>query len=261
MTSGPHHEHPVGGTDSAGQPWAGRSFGETPFADDDGSAPPEYLRAIGAFRAGRAAQADVVDALRGVRLLIPLVASLGESGTNERGVTVDKSADLAIVTVAGPDGRSVLPVFSSVAAMQAWNPKARPVPADAVRVALAAADESTDLVVVDPTSDTEFVVRRPALWAVAQSKDWRSPLDDEAVSAEFASSAQGEADVAGVSLRAGDPAAQLHGPELVVELALRPGLDEAALSTLLSRLQDRWSRSEVIATRVDSLALRVVAAT
>src|SRR5690606_61613 len=138
--------HELHRTDSAGQPWAGRSFGETPFAQDDGSAPAAFVQAIAAFHAGRAGVADVVEAIRDIRLLIPLVASLGESGENQHGVTVDKSADLAIVTVAGPDGRTVMPVFSSVATMQAWNPAARPVPADAVRVALAAADEATDLV-------------------------------------------------------------------------------------------------------------------
>lgn len=260
MTAGPSHSHHIGGTDSAGQPWAGRSFSETPFADDDGSAPAEFIAAISSFRRGEASSAQVVDAIRGCRLLIPLVASLGEAGTNEHGVTVDKSADLAIVTVAGPDGRNVLPVFSSVAAMQAWNPSARPVPADAVRVALAAADESTELVVVDPTSETEFVIRRPALWAVAQSLPWLAPFDSTAIIGEFEASVASEADVAAVTLRAGDPAARLQGPELLVELALRPGLDERALQELLSRLQERWSRSEGIALGVDSLAVRVVPA-
>ena len=39
---------------------------------------------------------------------------------------------------------------------------------DAVRAALAASSEDTDLIVLDPTSDTEFVIRRPAVWAVAR---------------------------------------------------------------------------------------------
>lgn len=260
MTPDLGHSHAGGGADSAGQPWEGRSFGTTPFADDDGSAPASFVRAITDFRSGRAEQATVVDALRECRLLIPLVASLGEAGTNAKGVTVDKSADLAIVTVAGPDGRNVLPVFSSVAAMQAWNSSARPVPADAVRVALAAADESTDLVVVDATAETEFVIRRPALWAIARSLPWVSPLDDGAVASEFAASVDSEPDVAQLTLLAGDPSAQLRGPEVIVELALRPGLDQPALQSLLARVQERWSRSEVIATGVDSLAVRVVPA-
>jgi hypothetical protein len=257
-----HHSSAAasGGADSAGQPWAGRSFGETAYAGDDGTAPPELLDAIGRFREQRGHEVAVVDALRGARLLIPLVAKLGEAGQNDRGVTVDKSAELSIVTVAGPDGRNVLPVFSSVDAMTRWNPSARPVPADGVRVALAAADEGTDLVVLDATSATEFVVRRPALWALAQSLPWTPSHSDPEVALEFESSASDEGDVVAVTLAAGDPDATLKGPELVVQLALRPGLDQVALTELLERLQSRWSTSELIAARVDSLAVKLVAA-
>jgi hypothetical protein len=247
-------------TDSAGQPWAGRSFGETAFADDDGSAPPALLEALQRFQQGAGDEATVVDALRGARLLIPLVAKLGESGVNDHGVTVDKSAELSIVTVAGPDGRNVLPVFSSVQAMQHWNPLARPVPADGVRVALAAADEGTDLVVLDPTSPTEFVIRRPALWSIAQSLRWIPSHADPEVANAFVASAKTEPAVVAITLTAGDPDATLQGPELVVQLALQPGLDQEALTELLERVQSRWASSELIAARVDSLAVKLVAA-
>ena len=144
--------------DSAGQPWAGRHFEPNTSADDDGSADVGLLTAIRSFRSGSAGEADVVRSLRGARLLVPLVAHLGEAGENEHGQLVDKTQELAIVTVRGPDGRTVLPAFTSVEAMRAWNPLARPVPAQAVRVAVAAASEQTDLVVLDPRSDTEFAV-------------------------------------------------------------------------------------------------------
>jgi hypothetical protein len=247
-------------TDSAGQPWAGRSFEPTAFADDDGSAPAGLIKALAAFRSGAVSQLAVVDEFRVSRLLIPLVANLGESALNERGVVVDKSADLSIVTVAGPDGRNVLPVFSSVAAMQHWNPQARPVPSDAVRVALAAADEGTDLVVLDPTSSTEFLIRRPALWAIAQSKPWTPSFGHTGVEQQFRDSIEPERAVSGVSLSAGDPDARLRGPELVVTLSLVAGLDQTELDALLARLQQRWSHSEVIADLVDSLAVKLTPA-
>jgi len=253
-------DHDGRATDSAGQPWAGRSFGETAFADDDGTAPAALSAALQQFRAGSADETVVIDAVRTSRLLIPLMAKLGESGVNDHGVTVDKSAELSIVTVAGPDGRNVLPVFSSVDAMGRWNAQARPVPADGVRVALAAADEGTDLVVLDPTSDSEFVIRRPALWAVAQSLPWTPSHADAQVDAEIQTSATGEPDVVRVVLAAGDPDATLKGPELVIQLALRPGLDQAALTALLERLQSRWAASELIATRVDSLTVKLITA-
>jgi hypothetical protein len=249
----------AGPADSAGQPWAGRHFDENTFGDDDGAAPPELLSALATFRAGDAGPEAVVDAVRTARLLIPLVAQLGESGTNELGHTVDKSQELAIVTVAGPDGRTVLPVFSSVTAMRAWNPLARPVPADGSRVALAAASEDTELVVLDPTSETEFVIRRPALWAIAQGQPWLPSHRDPEVFMAFTRSIGSELGVHDVVLLAGDPGARLAGEELVVRLELARGLTREELDAVLGRLAQRWAADDVIATRVDSLRVQLVA--
>jgi len=247
----------MAGSDSAGTPWEGRHFEDNLHGDDDGSAPERLIEALRRFRSRELGQADVVDALRDSRLLIPLVARLGELGHGEHGLAVDKSAELSIVTVSGPDGRNVMPAFSSVEAMRGWNPKARPVPADAVRVALAAASEDTDLVVLDPTAPTEFVVRRPALWALAQSKPWSPSYLDEEVLAAFMASAAPERDIATVALDSGDVDARLSGPELIVRLGITPGLDRAELDGLLARMQERWSISELIGARVDSMGVRV----
>lgn len=247
-------------SDSAGVPWKGRRLEHGSGSDDDGSAPEELLEAIRRFRVGELGESDVVEVLRDARLLIPLVAVAGEVGTNDQGTTVDKSQELSIVTVEGPDGRSVLPAFTSVDAMALWNARARPVPATASRVALAAASENTDLVVIDPTSPTEFVVRRPALWALAQSRSWRpSYLDTEVLSA-FMDAAELESAVAAVQLAPGDPGARLAGPELIVQLSLVPGLDQHELEAVVQRLQSRWAADEVIAARVDSLVLQLVSA-
>lgn len=242
-------------TDSAGQPWAGRHFEPNPSPDDDGSASPELLAAIAGFRDGATGEAAVVAAFRASRLLIPLLAELSEAGVNAHGKKVDKSQELSIVTVKGPDGRTVLPVFSSVASMAAWNTKARPVPAAGPRVALAAAGEGTDLVVLDPTSPTEFALRRPALWAIAQERDWTPSYLDPEVAAEFAMSVIDEPAVTSLVLTAGDPDARLHGPELRIELSLIAGLDATQLADVISRLSDRWATSELIAECVDSLEI------
>ncbi|MFM9919754.1 SseB family protein [Lacisediminihabitans sp. H27-G8] len=238
-------------------PWEGRRFEHGASSDDDGSAPAALSLALAQFAAGEIGSAGVVDAVRGSRLLIPLVAQLGESAIGDHEHPVDKSAELSIVTVAGPDGRNVMPVFSSVEAMRRWKPLARPVPADAVRVALAAASEGTELVVLDPTSPTEFVIRRPALWAIAQSQPWSPSHLDAGVLDEFRLSIEREPAVASLSLEPGDPDARLAGPELVVNLALVPGLDRVELDAVLARLQARWSASEAIAAGVDSLAVRL----
>lgn len=249
-----------GGTDSAGTPWAGRHFEGNTWDDDDGLVPERLFEALRRFRSSELGESEVIKALRGSRLLIPLIAELGESGHNEHGHLIDKSQELSIVTVSGPDGRTVLPAFTSVDSMRAWNPTARPVPADAARIAIAAASENTDLVVIDPTSPTEFVVRRPALWAIAQDLPWTPSYLDEAVLDAFADAARTESAVVSVGLAAGDPGSTLAGPELVVLLTIANGLDRAALAGVTARLQALWSQSEVIATRVDSLRVQLVAA-
>ena len=216
------------------------------------------MEAIRRFRAGEVGEREVVDAVRESRLLVPLIARLGETGTNDHGHLVDKSQELAIVTVQGPDGRTVLPAFTSVSSMLVWNPDARPVPVAGTRVALAAAAESTDLVVLDATSDSEFVIRRPALWAIAQTRRWiPSYLDDEVLSA-FMDSAEPEPAVRAVQLAPGDPRARLAGPELVVHLSLEPGLDRRSLHAVLERMRERWTSSSVIAERVDSMRVQLV---
>lgn len=251
-------------SDSAGVPWAGRSFQPNTHAADDGSAPEALVAALDAFRAGEAGQAPVVAEFARSRLLIPLLAELGDGdgGTEvgAHGLAIDKSQELSIVTVQGPDGRKVLPVFASVEAMSRWNPLARPVPADGVRVALAAADDGTDLIVLDPASPTEFVLRRPAVWSVAQSHEWEPPFDSPAVGEAFRRSIDRELAVLGVTLLPGDPTARLTGPELVVRLELVGGLTREELDAITARLARRWAADDVIATSVDSLTVKLVGA-
>lgn len=247
----------MSGADSAGVPWAGRRFEPNTSADDDGSAPEELVTAIRGLRSGTASAVDVVEAVRRSRLLIPLVAELGDSGVSPHGHLVDKSQELSIVRVAGPDGRVVQPAFSSVQSMAAWNPAARPVPAAGPRVALAAADEGTDVVVLDPTSESEFAIRRPALWALAQDEPWSPPTDDPAVARAVEASVAAEPAVESVTLESGDPQYRLEGPEVVITLVLHPGLSREDLDALLARLSSRWERDETIARSIDSMAVRL----
>jgi hypothetical protein len=248
------HDHRQAPADSAGFPWAGRTFDshDDAFADDDGLADPAVLAAIAGLEDG-GSQAEVVVALGSARLLIPLVAEAGEVGETPDGRLVDKTQELSIVTVAGPDGRTVMPAFTSVAAMQAWDATARPIPVGARRVAMAAASEDTQLVVLDPTSASEFVLRRPAVWAIGQDLPWTPCFEDPAVGQAFADSVVGEPAVARVELAPGDPLGRFAGPELTVGLALHPGLDREQVGELVGRLQQRWTADVVIAERVDSM--------
>lgn len=246
--------------DSAGVPWEGRSFQANPHSGDDGSADPALHAALVAFHAGEGDAASVVDAYRTARLLIPLVAEKGDEGVGPTGLTVDKTQELSIVTVAAPDGRRVLPVFSSVDTMRRWDAAARPVPADGVRTALSAAADDTELIVIDPGSDTEFVIRRPAVWAIGQNRPWEAPHVSPDVFAGLQESIGAELGVIDLSVAPGDPRSRLRGPELVVRLHLVDGLDQAALDAILQRLASRWAADDRVAVLVDSLTVKLLRA-
>ncbi len=248
--------------DSAGVPWEGRGFDPNPFAGDDGSANPDLIRALAEYREDPRDPRPVFRAFAASRLLIPLLADLGESGEGAHGQTVDKSADLSIVTVQTPDGQTGLPVFSSVATMSKWNKLARPVPSEAPKVALAAASEGNTRMVLDPGSETEFVFRRPAIKAMAMQQEWTPSFLSEEVGRAFAAPIdEAESEVLAIYLESGDPTARLRGAELQITLKLEPGLTEADVQALVSRLAGAWADSEVIAESVDSMELRLVAAT
>lgn len=243
--------------DSAGIPFEGRVFHENPAANDDGSADTRLVEAVLRFRSRELGMSEVVAALGSARLLVPLVTERGDEGIGPHGQLVDKTQELALVTVAGPDGRTVLPVFSSVATMRTWNPIARPIPVAAPQAALAAAADELGAIVLDPGSPTEFALRRTAFQALATGARFVPCFGDEKVLDAFLTATAGESAVRAVQLAPGDPDARLAGPELVVQLALENGLDRADLDALLVRLGDAWAASEMIASRVDSIAVRL----
>ena len=246
-------------SDSAGVPWEGRGLEENRFAGDDGSAPKEFVSAISGFRSCDLGQADVVDALRVSRLLVPLLAKLGESEIGANGLKVDKSAELSIVTVKAPDDQDALVVFSSVAAMQRWNPSARPVPTDAIRVCLAAASQLSTRVVIDPGSETEFVIRRPAIARMAQSLAWQPAELNTSVREVIERSVISESQVVDFELRPADPEAKLAGAELEVALKLVNGVSPADVRQLLERVSKNLAESEVFALAVDSVSMKLLA--
>lgn len=248
-------------SDSAGQAWSGRHFDahDTAYAGDEGAIDPALEAALTAFADGTGTARDVVEAVRAARLLVPLLARAGDIGTAPDGHQVDKTQELSIVTVAAPDGRGVLPVFTSSRALMAWNASARPVPASGPRVALAAASESTELLVLDPGSPTEFALRRPAVWALAKGIPFTPSYESPAVARAFQGSVAAEPAVHAVALEPGDPGARFAGPELVVRISLAPGLRQEQLDALLQRLTARWAADEDIVAGVDSMRVALAA--
>ncbi|NKY12112.1 SseB family protein, partial [Cellulomonas hominis] len=163
------------------------------FAGDDGRADPGVAAALAGYGDGTGTLAGVVAALAGTRVLVPVLAELDSAETVVVGGhahTVEKEASAGIVALQAPDGRTALPVFSSVAAMSAWRSDARPVPTDVVRAALSAVQEGWELLVLDPGGPVTVLVPRPAVWALAQQQAWRPAVADggsgPAVDAEVA---------------------------------------------------------------------------
>lgn len=241
--------------DSAGVPWEGREFRPNPLAEDDGSEDPRVAAAFLDFRGGRAGPEAVVAAIGATRVLVPLVAEAGALGTTADGRTVDKTQELSIPTVRAPDGRSAMLAFTSVAALTRWDAAARPVPVDATRLALAAGAEDA-VVVIDPADrERGFVLRRPALRAVAVGEPWTPPWRDRAVVATVAASIEDETQVLEAALAPGDPTCTLAGPDLLIVLRLAPGLDRERLDALIERLRARWDAAAFDA--VDAVGVRI----
>lgn len=261
-----------GAADSAGQPWAGRSLAGDDgkihnFEDDDGSADSGYLAAVGALLDGNGDEAAVVASLATARIFIPIIAQL--AGTESMGgLEADKQADMALVTLKAADGRTAMPAFTSAKALADWHPEARPVAVYAARAALSAVAEGAELLVLDPGSDLTWVVRRPAVWALAQQREWIPSYADEALAAEITATAAGFPAVRNVVLLPGSGVPAVTGtgasmpgggagPELQVVLYLEDGLDAAAVQDLLAGLQQAWSRNVLFAERVDSIEIKL----
>lgn len=255
--------------DTAGQPWRGRDLGhghDHLFTGDDGGADDELTRALADRRAGTGDEARVISALAGSRVFVPVLAEVSHSTLTDDGLVADKEADMALVTLSSRGGRRTQPVFASDTAVTAWHPRARPVAADARRVALAAVKDGAELLVLDPGSEAPFVVRRPALWAIAQGRSWTPSYRDRRVARAVLDAALGLPGVAGASVRPGrgidtatDDGAAVpgggEGPELTVVLQLLPGMDRAELGVVVEAFQEALASQPVIADEVDSLEI------
>ena len=220
----------------------------------------DLMNSIARFRSGGCGSESVLEAIGKARLLIPLIANLGESGDGAHGHQVDKSADLSIVTVLTPDNQRALPVFSSVAAMNHWNPQARPVPNDGRKVALAAASEGNTRLVLDPMGDSEFVVRRPGIAAIAQDLPWVTPANNPEVVEIINSVLADSGFVESFTLVEGDPTCKLLGQELLVVLYLEPGLNETQLKELETEFFAQIANSERFVELVDSVGVKFLKA-
>ena len=152
-------------------PAGGRSIPDPGFAGDDGSADPAVAAALVAWSAGEVTRADVIGALQRSRLLVPVVAVLGEVEYDEAGLAHDKTSDMATVLLQGADGRLALLAFTGTAELVAWNPEGRPVPVPARLAARSALQDGAEALVIDVAGPVRFVVEGEDLHGLAHG--WR----------------------------------------------------------------------------------------
>ncbi|QDQ10548.1 SseB family protein [Streptomyces spectabilis] len=150
------------------------------FSDDDGSAAPELRAALEAWSQDRTAHGPVLKALAGARLLVPVVAVLGEVEEDENGLRREKTSDMAVPTLKA-GARTALPAFTSTEALALWDPAARPVAVPLHQALQAAAHEKADTIVLDLAGPVPYELNRPALIALAEGRHSADALTDPAV--------------------------------------------------------------------------------
>lgn len=159
------------------------------YPDDTGAVPDDLVAALAAYAAAPEdpqAYAEAVAALQRGRVLVPVVAVLGEVEVDEAGLAHDKSSDMAAVLLTGADGRLALLAFTGTEPLAAWDPQARPVPVLTQLAAQSALQEGAAALVVDVAGPVRLVVEGEDLealaagWALAWAEGrsvWVRPAD------------------------------------------------------------------------------------
>lgn len=280
-----HHDVEGRPADSAGIAWAGRDLSgsgidgsENPlhaFDTDGGLEDPAWLKMRDQLLAGEATEAEAVQVFSSIRVFAAVVPTTAETSTHQHDdgagtseVHGDKQADVALVSLQAADGRRALPVFTSVPALTRWHSGARPVAVWMPRACLSAVDEGAELVVVDPSSELTFVVRRPAVWALAQQKEWVPSYADTDLAgtlSELVDLVPGLSRIAlapgvgvGTKTASGQPiAGGGAGPELKIIAYREPGLDETGTKLMVATLQQLLKNDEDVTLKVDTVEISV----
>ena len=157
-----------------------KNIPDSGFSDDDGTADPRLTAALAAWSEDRTAQRPLLEALKDARLLVPVVAVLGEVEEDENGLRREKTSDMAVPTLTAGDRRA-LPAFTSTASLARWDPDARPVAVPLHQALQAAAHEKADTLVIDLAGPVPYQLSGRVLLALAEGRTSADPLDDPAV--------------------------------------------------------------------------------
>ncbi|WP_026119282.1 SseB family protein [Nocardiopsis ganjiahuensis] len=151
------------------------------FRDDDGSADPEVEARLRDYAAIKVGDRQVLAALSGSRVLIPVVAVATETEKGAGGLTKDKNSEVAIPIMTGKDGRRGVLAFTSVDAVRRWRPDARPVPFSTKDACQATLEENADALVIDVSGPIPYTVQGRFLTMLAEEGTVPEPKDDPQV--------------------------------------------------------------------------------
>ncbi len=154
-----------------------RTIPDPGFAGDVGAVDPGVAAALAAYEEtdpDDAADAHhaVLAAMQDARLLVPVVAMLGEVEYDDQGLAHDKTSDMAAVLMTGRDGRTALLAFTGTPALRRWNAQARPVPVTSRQAAQAAIQDDAAALLVDVAGPVLFVVEGDDLQSLAPATAW-----------------------------------------------------------------------------------------
>jgi hypothetical protein len=236
-----------------------KNIPDSGFHDDDGSADPRLAAALAAWAEDRSAEQPVLDALKEARLLVPVVAVLGEldetAPTPGDGTVLrrEKTSDMAVPTLRAA-GRTALPAFTSTAALARWDPAARPVAVPLHRALEAAAHEHADTLLLDLAGPVPYQLTGPALRALAEGRRAADVLAEPAVRAAVRAAVAAQPDVLTAHLGPGTADGTLA-------VVLDPAAGRPAAMAALRSLAERLAADETLRARlVHGLDLAVLPA-
>jgi hypothetical protein len=229
----------------------GRSIPDPGYAGDDGSADADLVAAVAAHAADPARLPAVLAALHRARVLAPVVALLGETGTTADGLVHDKTADIAVPVLVDPDGARALPVFTDLAALARWDAAARPVPVAGPRAAQVALAEGAEALVLDLAGPLTVTLPLPELRALAEGRAARAVWEDPEVTAAVAALLEGEPAARSAHL------APYAGRDARLTVVVDPDADRAVLA---ARIGVEVAALPVLRGGVRGLDVAVVAA-
>lgn len=146
-----------------------RTIPDPGFAGDDGSVPDEVTAALTAYsRDPRGQRGQALSVVQHARLLVPVVAVLGEVEQGEDGLAREKTSDMATVLLRGRDGRQALLGFTGSEPLRRWNPDARPVPVSARDAARSALHDGADALVLDVAGPVMLAIEGEELRSLAE---------------------------------------------------------------------------------------------